>query len=410
MTEQKRKMRRKKRDVRICIPVTMIIFVLFLAVILFFAADKRYREKNMALYADEMEFCQNCLEQEKAWIATQQGEEGIIYLYDLGEDESGSVVPYFSCLAALGMLAGHPGEEEFQFVEDYLVWHTEELIKSEGIISDYKVTPEGLEPKDSYDSVDSYIALYLNLLATYVEKGGSLKNIPYVEEAVEVCVLRLTELSQNGLTKVSEEKEVYYLMDNLEVLEACEKMDALMNSENKEIENWQKKDNYKTFFEQAAKAGREEIKAYFWNTEEERFEVGMDSDFSYLSFHGMEEFYPYAIAQVYPVACGTYLIEKEKIEDLYLELSKAHSWQDLRLEEDFEWPVLSYIAVKLGDIESAEEYLENYRKKYEEDRSYPFNTSDAGWAARAYGELYDYYEEKANQGLWDLFLEKIEDK
>lgn len=408
MAEQNRKMGRKKKVVRILDFVIIMILVLFLVVILFFAADKRYREKNMALYGDEMEFYKNCLEQEKAWLATQQGEEGAIYVYDLGEDESGTVIPYFSCRAALGMLAGDPGEEELQFVESYLIWHTEELIKSEGIISDYKVTPEGLEPKGSYDSVDSYIALYLNLLATYVEKGGSLEQIPYVEEAVELCIARLMEISWNGLTTVSVKKEVYYLMDNLEVLEAYEKMAALMNSGNKEIENWEKKENDKTFFEQAAKASREEIKAYFWNAEEERFEVGMNSDFSYLRYHGMEEFYPYAVAQIYPVACGVNLIDREKMEELYLELSKVHSWQDLRLEDDFEWPVLSYVAAKLGDIESAKEYLENYRKKYEEIREYPFKTPDAGWAARACAELYVYYEEKANRGLWDLFLEKLD--
>lgn len=408
MTYHRRKRDQKKGVRGILIFIVLPAFLLVLAVILFMVADKCYREQNKALYADEMEFYQNCMEQEKAWIASQQSEEGVIYLYDLGEDNSGSVVPYFSCFAALGMLSGEPGAEELQFVENYLVWHTEELLKSDGVISDYRVTPEGLVSKESYDSVDSYIALYLNLLATYVEKGGSLKNIPDVEEAVEQCILRLMEISRNGLTKVSKEKEVYYLMDNLEVLEAYEKMAKLMNSDNKEVAQWEKKESFDTFFQQAAKESREEIKEYFWNEEEKRFEVGMDSDFDYLNFQGMEEFYPYAIAQVYPVACGTYLIEKEKIEELYLELSKEHSWQTLELDEDFDWPVLSYIAVKLGDIESAKEYLENYRKKYEENRSYPLNTSDSAWTVRAYAALYDYYEEKADKGLWDLLREKME--
>ncbi|MBQ2239061.1 MAG: hypothetical protein II321_06445, partial [Lachnospiraceae bacterium] len=346
-------MRRKKGTVRNWIPFMLLFIICFLAIVVFLVADQRYREKNKALYGDEMEFYLNCMEEEKEWIASQQGEEGVIYLYELGEDESGSVVPYFSCLAALGMLAGNPGEEELQIVANYLNWHSEELVKSDGIISDYRVTLEGLESKETYDSVDSYIALYLNLLATYVQKGGSLKEIPYAEAATELCVLRLTEISENGLTKVSKEKEVYYLMDNLEVLEAYEKMYGLMNSENEELENWKNKDSLESFFKQATKTGRKEIKESFWNSEGERFEIGMDSDFSYLNFHGMEEFYPYAIVQVYPVACGMYLTKKENIEKLYSELSKEHPWQTLELEEDFEWPVLSYIAVQLGDIESA---------------------------------------------------------
>ena len=281
-------MRRKKGTVRNWIPFMLLFIICFLAIVVFLVADQRYREKNKALYGDEMEFYLNCMEEEKEWIASQQGEEGVIYLYELGEDESGSVVPYFSCLAALGMLAGNPGEEELQIVANYLNWHSEELVKSDGIISDYRVTLEGLESKETYDSVDSYIALYLNLLATYVQKGGSLKEIPYAEAATELCVLRLTEISENGLTKVSKEKEVYYLMDNLEVLEAYEKMYGLMNSENEEIKNWKNKDSLEDFFKQATKTGRKEIKESFWNSEGERFEIGMDSDFSYLTFHGME--------------------------------------------------------------------------------------------------------------------------
>ena len=252
-------MRRKKGTVRIWIPFMLLFIICFLAIVVFLVADQRYREKNKALYGDEMEFYLNCMEEEKEWIASQQGEEGVIYLYELGEDESGSVVPYFSCLAALGMLAGNPGEEELQIVANYLNWHSEKLVKSDGIISDYRVTLEGLESKETYDSVDSYIALYLNLLATYVQKGGSLKEIPYAEAATELCVLRLTEISENGLTKVSKEKEVYYLMDNLEVLEAYEKMYGLMNSENEELENWKNKDSLESFFKQATKTGRKEI-------------------------------------------------------------------------------------------------------------------------------------------------------
>ena len=399
--------KRKKRKLICSILFIILVIILWITAIIYIEADRRFREQNKALYQDEMEFYKNCMEEEKEWLFMQQGKEGAIYLYELEETVPGSVVPYFSCFAALGMLAGEPGEEELQYVESYLIWHTEELVKSEGIISDYRVTSEGMEAKGSYDSVDSYVALYLNLLATYVQKGGSLKNIPRAEEAVELCVARLEELTKDGLTKISEEKEIYYLMDNLEVLEAYTKMEKLMKSKNEEIASWKNKKSLSKFFQDGAKECKEQIKKNLWNKKEKRFEIGINSDYGYFNFEGIQNFYPYAIAQVYPVACGIEIIEKEKTKKLYSAISKEHSWENLELTEDFEWPVLSYVAVKLEDVESAENYLEQYRDRYKEDRSYPFNTSNSGWVIRAYAALYDYYEAKANQSLLDYWMEQI---
>lgn len=386
-----------------------VIIVLCMAgvcILLLSIANHRYRENNRAKYEKKIEFYQECLEQEKSWIAAQQTVEGAIFLYAEEESECSTVVPYFSCTAAMGMLAGDPDEKDLLCVSRYLSWHAEELIESGGIISDYVIIQGEMKPTGTYDSVDSYIAAYLSLLAVYAQKGGDLDCIPNAEESVQICINRLKQLTNRNLTKVSDDKDIYYLMDNLEVLEAYEKMDALMKSGNQAVENWENKEADTEYFSQIKEQSKNAIETTFWNEAEQRFEVGVDGDFSYLEFQGMEEFYPYAIAQVYCVACDVEMKEKETIQNLYAQLSDHYEWVTLEQNTTFEWPVLSYIAVKLEDTQAAEEYMRNYRNKYGTERTYPFKVTDAAWAAKTYAELYDYYQQKANRNLWDLLWER----
>ena len=393
--------RNQKRQVAL-----ICLCVVVLAVILFFTADIKYRDYNRAEYVDEMSYYSKCIEEEKAWIAAQQSQEGYIFLYESKDHNEGSVVPYFSCKTALGLLAGETDQDDLQLVAEYLSWHTQELIKYQGNLCDYKVVQGELVPKDTYDSVDSYIALYLSLLATYANQGGSLKEIPQLEEAVTICVDRLKELTYRGLTKVSDTKGIYYTMDNLEVLEAYEKMDTLMNSQNPDVEKWKNKEELADFFSSSKEEIRRAIKSFLWNHDKDRFEVGLDEDFEFLDFENEDELYPHSIAQVQSIACDIHILDSEEEQRLYEELSEKHAWVTMKQDTTFEWPVLAYIAVELGDIESAEEYLNNLRSKYEKDRGYPFKSPDAGWAARTYAKLYDFYEEKANRGLMDMLLEK----
>lgn len=388
----------------------MCLCLVLLGVVLMMVANQRYRAYNRAKYAEQIQFYRDCLEQEKNWIAKQQTAEGAICLYRRKEQTEGSVNPYFSCQAALGMLAGKPDGQALQYVAEYLSWQTGELIQSGGIMSDYKIVSGELNPTDTYDSVDSYLALYLTLLAEYIQKGGNPEVILDVEEAVAVCIYRLQELTRGGLTRVSPDKEVYYLMDNLEVLEAYEKMDTLLKSNHASVEKWSNKEMFSDYFGRMKTESRNAIKTVFWNEKENRFEVAVDDTFSGFGFEGMQDFYPCAIAQVYATACDVNVIAYETEKLLYEQISKEHAWVKLEQDTTFEWPVLAYIACELGDTQAAEAYLKNYRSKYEydADRRYPYKAPDAAWAARTYAALYDAYEEKANRSLMDVFREKVD--
>lgn len=382
-----------------------ILWILIGLTLVYCVTDYDFRRKNRQKYADTVAFYEQCLEREQAWIAAQQHPRGALYLYEPEPDVPGAVNPYFACLSLRGLLVGQPGKNELETVEKYLKWHTRELIQAEGRICDYQVVDMQVVETEKYDSVDSYIAVYLSLVAEYAGKGGNPDKIPDLEKAVEICVKRLQELTEEGLTCVSDTNSTCYLMDNAEVLEASRKMDRLL-SDCEETKDWKHKEELRSYFRQAASQTEAAMKI-FWSEQEKHFETGLNGDGTYLIFQGMERFYPEAIVQIYPVAFDIFLKKEETIRELYDEVSRLHVWNDSTAEDGLGWPVLSYIAVQLGDTESAEKYIEEYYKNYEQDRSYPLNTFDAGWVVRTCEALREYYVELAEQSLLDVLAKKI---
>ncbi len=390
----------------------LVLVVIVLALALYGVCDYCYRSANQKRYADKIAFYEKCTEQEKQWIMKQQHPQGALYLY---EPESGvpeAVNPYFACLAAEGLLAGEPNMLELQSVERYLRWHAAELIKRDGFVCDYQVADGEVTALDTYDSVDSYIAVFLGLFAEYIQKGGEPGVIPQDQEAIEICIKRLQELSQQGqkgLTCVSPENSTCYLMDNTEVLSAYQKMNQVVTNPDFDdrLRRWKKKEAYKAFFDEAAKTTETAMKDVFWKEEKERFEIGLNGNQTYIEFQGIEEFYPYAIAQIYPVAFDLWLTEEEKLEALYQNISDTYDWTNSSVDEKFDWPVLSYIAVQMGDMERAERYIEEYRKAYQYDRSYPMNITDAAWVAKSSEALRAYYETQAKKSLFEKWMDRF---
>lgn len=112
------------------------------------------------------------------------------------------LVPYFSCLAALGLVAA--GETEAARL--YLRWHDAHR-EPDGTLFDGELTDTGWRKLTTRDSTDSYAAVYLELAA-------ALKETRFV--APTLAVLR-RERQSNGLTVAKPDYPVCYTMDNVEV-------------------------------------------------------------------------------------------------------------------------------------------------------------------------------------------------
>ena len=110
------------------------------------------------------------------------------------------MTPYFSGLAALGLLSGSVTQEQLQGAERFLLWYLDHLntaqedpINGDGTVFDQLAIREGetirVEPKvGRYDSVDSYAAILLLLADRYGQVAG-----PSLLEARRADLLRVLD-------------------------------------------------------------------------------------------------------------------------------------------------------------------------------------------------------------------------
>lgn len=366
--------------------------------------NQKYIEDKQKQYAPKIENVTAIMETEKSWIGDNIGQDGEIYLNNA--NNTGDVNPYFACFAALGLLSGTPSSLQLVQVQNYLNWQTSQIIQYEGEVGNYGLKDQQLVVTGTYDSVDSYLGLYLILLCEYAEKGGSLSSIEGYESAIKISLKELASITKDGLTAVSEDAQIYYLMDNAEVYSAYEKLNNLLLSENETIDSITDADQILQQTEEAAISTQNAVETSLWNEEEKHFEVGLDEFGNTLEYSGWDRFYPDAIVQVYPAAFGVTEIDQQQRE-LYQELCSYYNWENFDVNDDVsDWTVMAYIAIKMDDIERAEIFLDGYAEKYKNKREYPLHTGEAGWVARACEDLNIYYVKQAQSSiLSDLLYE-----
>lgn len=218
------------------------------------------------------------------------------------------------------------------------------------------------------------------------------------QEALQLGIHKLESLCQNGITQADPEQEVFYFMDNVEVLSSYEDMRKLARTE--EGQQWlgNQTKSFEEKIDTKIYESKNEIVNKLWNQREKRFEVGLSGDRS-MEFSGWDTLYPDAIAQVYPKAFDVSFPEVHQSK-LYKTLCENFNWENMEFGSDeFNWSVLSYIAAVSGDYSRAEIYLSHYEKQTSKSREYPFHTADAVWAVKAYAELDRVYTRRASKGL-----------
>ena len=120
---------------------------------------------------DIVQLCDEVIEIELPRLQGFQLPGGAITMYDIRSGGRSKLTPYFSCSAALGLLAGGDVEAAGRYIQ----WHFDHLERN-GTIFDYTIEVEGggvtETPAYDFDSVDSYAALFLILLDEYTKAGG----------------------------------------------------------------------------------------------------------------------------------------------------------------------------------------------------------------------------------------------
>ena len=322
-----------------------------------------------------------------------------------------SVVPYFSSLGAIGLLAESDEatlHQRLMIVEDYIQWYGSHLnIYSDdssfsGSIMDYSYSYDRGYLKDEKsekpDSEDSYSATYLLLIYEYLINGGDPSFIiKHQDEVLSVASSILTLIKNNSLSSVSEDNHTQYFMDNIEVLAAISIFpDIVTYLYDSDIQvdlsdSWSYLSN--EFSNLAVGLERSTI-TILWNEGASVWNVGINGDGTVIEFDGWDDFYPSAVVQLAPASYKKYLPDCSLLNHddlLYEKFCSHYEWQELSHIDDgsasFYWSIICYAAASLGDIDKTEQYLNTLYEKLQADGfSYPFYIADAGWAARAASE------------------------
>lgn len=395
---------RGRRMLGICISAAVICGALL------FCTVKLYDEEQ-ALYQDKIEKVRSLAEKEKRWIAENQGSEGQIYL-NYTDDGAGDVNPYFACLAAQGLLSGEATDEELEQAFAYICWHREHFLEEQGEISNYRLIGGQLLTQGDKDSVDSYVAVFLSLLCRFGEAGGDLTEADPDGEALCLGIHKLEELWDGGLTKVSPDNGIRYLMDNVEVLGALNDMKNYLDTDRGHWLSEGRSQECMEMLERMIKEGRETTERLLWNDKESRYEIGLDDAGRIFKFESWEQLYPDAVAQIYGAAFLKDMAGNKRGRDLYGMFNRVYDWERMELpeEEAFGWAVLSYIAVEMEDADRAETYLHEYESSTKKERAYPLHTAEAGWTARTCAGLEKVYEKALNRSILEVAVDWIKEQ
>ncbi|MBO4501565.1 MAG: hypothetical protein J5760_04920 [Clostridia bacterium] len=331
---------------------------------------------------------------------------------------SAAVVPYFSDTMVLGAIradsaigTGNAKENALKYIN----WYISHMNTAEtdicgvaGTVYDYHIfqSADGrtVELTDmemyasqypnggnthNYDSTDSYAAMFLQILYEYAKtydadflenKAGTVQTLIDVMMSDYIYGLDLTVAKPNY--------PACYLMDNCEVycgfVSAAGIYTEFLNDPAKAAECAARADKVKNA-----------ILTRMWSKTDQCFLAAISDKGVSMFSNDLNNFYPQASCQLFPVIFGVIPPDDEKAVITY-ERFKADfgsRWLNFSIET-FPWCVLVRAAVNMGDCEFAGQFMEAVNNKYvKRAHKYPYHCSESGSVMVAAAELYALAEE-----------------
>ncbi|MEX2382232.1 MAG: FAD-dependent oxidoreductase, partial [Opitutales bacterium] len=205
------------------------------------------------------------------------------------------IVPYFSNLAAHGLLLAHridPHAEDLDRVRNWILWYAANQ-EPDGTMYDFTGTLEAVTKSDQRDSTDSYAATFLQVLAEFAAIAGpEAVTAEMVGAGIGALdAIELTFDSADGLTWAMPEYLQKFLMDNLEVKDGLEEAGPFFDAVGEPVEAARARQIL---------AGVEEGLEEFWLPEEGYYAWAKGS--SGALHQGFELWYPDALVNLFALA------------------------------------------------------------------------------------------------------------
>lgn len=333
------------------------------------------------------------IQEESQWLLSLQLDNGS-YAMTLPVNGIAQVNPYFACITGLALLESSP--DNGQSVRQYLNWHFSHLNTAEedrnhlaGTIYDYEekvsinqhvmqesvVLTQGVK---TYDSTDSYGALFLSLLWKYYDVTRDQEYLrAHKLEIMEICqVIASTE--QSGLILATPDYPVAYLMDN------CEDYQGLRDGAKLLVHVFPGEKNTIANMNHMAEAIKSHLKKEMWKdsyylpsmewTGEDYINPGFD----------WSQFYPDATSQLFSITCKVLDGDSWEAQILWDKFNEqwsqsgTYNWVTMAIPDEYYWGEIALGAAMVGDTQRANTYLANYRVRTQRsDHGYPLYNGDA---------------------------------
>lgn len=344
-------------------------------------------------------------EEETAWLEALQLSDGSFSCYQLEQEQSARINPYFSSYAALAVLKCDHKNEKKERIDAYLDWYflhmnaETDTKGSVGTVYDYQAEVQGRTVisetcTNAYDSADSYAAVFLMLLWEHFNKYQDYEIFYERKEQIDQLVDLLLGLQSDGYTESMQASNIKYLMNNMEAYQgmqcALNLYDALWKPEERT-----------TQLERAVVEFQNDFDEVWWNDGYYYSVLEGDNRSFYGDRMDWDKLYEFAAPQLFPVMFGVKKATDEQSEQVYSCFCKQWDWKNMQYEKQTTgnqtWSLIAYAAMIMGDYESVDTFLANFKEKIK-DRSYPYYSGDSVWVVLACEGAFDYYTKLESQG------------
>lgn len=280
----------------------------------------------------------------------------------------GGVNPYFANLAARALLT-RPGHLEA--VQRYMDWYLAHL-NPDGTMDDYVVRDGRESATGDADSTDSYAATFLTLVAAWTEAGGDAawlhKNRPGLE-AVAGAIGAVTD--DDGLTWAKPGYGHKLLMDNCEVYRGWADWSRLLQNQGDQLGAVAARSRAGRVLA-ALPRFRQPGGVWGWAIDRKGRLIQSDA----------AEFYPDAVAQVFPLIWG---LTDDPGGYAALDANQP-AWRSLQVG-DFPWLLPAYAAARAGDAAAVRQTLQAVTARHP-DLRWPWFVAESAWLLQAWAAIH----------------------
>jgi hypothetical protein len=290
------------------------------------------------------------------------------------------VNPYFANIAATGAARTNASGTS---VQKYIAWYIARSKDANpwgiaGAITDYTILGNGsLQSAGNADSIDSYAATFLTLVATTWQYGDAtarsyVQSIHADVERIASAIDAVTDT--DGLSWALPSYRVKYLMDASEVYAGLNDLATLRAGAYNDLAG-------SLAASQRAATLRAAILTTYWNDARGTFVTAIDDTGAQTLPKAGD--WQDAMVQLAPILHGVIAPSSSMATGIYARFNAAFpNWTALSKPDEYPWTSVAFVALQMNDTARASAYRSAADAGFAPSFAYPWYCAETGWYLR----------------------------